>query len=91
MKTVNSNNRSKLLSRSDAFWRALSAAKKIAAVVNGRQLALASIVAAVSAVAVAAALTPPSLVSGVIFARARFADQTDIKFKIKGQGRKSLM
>ena len=54
MNNLNSNNRSKLLSRSAAFWRALCAAKKIAAVVKGRQLALAAIVAAFSAVAVAA-------------------------------------
>lgn len=53
-------------------------------------MALASIVAAVSAVAVAAALTPSSLVSSVIFARASFADQTDIKFKIKGQGQEVI-
>jgi len=89
MNNPNSNHRSTLL-RSAAFWRVLCAAKKIAAVVKGRQLALAAIVAAFSAVAVAAALTPPSLVSGVIFARASFADQTDIKFKIKGQGQEVI-
>ena len=90
MNNLNSNNRSKLLSHSAAFSLALCAAKKISAVVKGRQLALAAIVAAFSAVAVAAALTPSSMVSGVIFARASFADQTDIKFKIKGQGQEVI-
>ena len=90
MKHLRSNNRSKLLSHSAAFWRALCAPKKIAACVKGRQLALAAIVAAFSAIGVAAALTPPSMVSGVIFARASFADPTDIKFKIKGQGQEVI-
>jgi len=90
MNNLNSNNRSNLLSRPAAFWRALGAEKSIAPVVKGRQLALAAIVAAFSAIAVAAALTPPSMVSGVVFARASFADSTDIKFKIKGQGQEVI-
>ncbi len=90
MNNLNSNNRSKALSRSAAFARALRAAKKIASVAKGWQLALAAIVAAFSAVVVAAALTPGRLVSGVILARASFADQTDIKFKIKGQGQEVI-
>jgi len=90
MKNLNSNNRLRVLSRSVGFSRALRGAKKIAAVVTRRQLALAAIVAAVSTVAVAAVLTPPSMVSGVILARASFSDPTDIKFKIKGQGQEVI-
>ncbi|MGI8837636.1 MAG: hypothetical protein ACR2H4_13515 [Pyrinomonadaceae bacterium] len=90
MNNLNSNNRSKLLSRSAAFWRAVCAAKKIASVAKGWQLALVAIVGAFSSVAVAAALTPAYLASGVIFARASFADPTDIKFKIKGQGQEVI-
>jgi len=90
MKNLNSNNRLKVLGRSLAFSRVLRAATRIGAVVTGRQLALAAIVAACSAVVVAAALTPASMVSGVILARASFADQTDIKFKIKGQGQEVI-
>jgi quercetin dioxygenase-like cupin family protein len=86
MKNLNSKNRLKDLGRSTAFSRAFRAARRIATGVKGRQLALAAIVAAFSAVGVAAALTPAQLVSGVIFARASFADQTDIKFKIKSAG-----
>jgi quercetin dioxygenase-like cupin family protein len=49
-------------------------------------LALAAIVAAASSVTVAAFLTPSSgILSSSVFARASFADPTDIKFKIKGQ------
>ncbi len=70
---------------------ALRAVKKITAVVNGRQLALAAIVAAVSSVAVAVVLTPPSgIVSALVFARASFADPTDLKFKIKGQSQEVI-
>jgi quercetin dioxygenase-like cupin family protein len=70
---------------------ALRAVKKITAVVNGRQLALAAIVAAVSSVAVAAVLTPSSgIVSALVFARASFADPTDLKFKIKGQNQEVI-
>ncbi len=86
MKNLNSNNRLKALSRSVACSRAVCAVKRNLALVKGRQLALAAIVAAISSVSVAAVLTPGSMVSGVIFARASFADPTDIKFKIKGQG-----
>ena len=90
MDNPNSDDRSKLLNRPAAFSRALRAARRIAAVVKGRHLALAAIVAAASSVAVAAVLTPAQLVSGVIYARAGFADQTDIKFKIKGQGQEVI-
>lgn len=90
MENLNSNNRLKDPSRWAAFSQAFRAAKKIATGVTGRHLALATIVAAASSVAVAAILTPSSGVSGVIFARASFADQTDIKFKIKGQGQEVI-
>ena len=90
MKTFNSNNCSKDLSRAAVFSRAFRTARRIATGVTGRQLALAAIVAAASSVAVAAILTTPSGVSGVILARASFADQTDIKFKIKGQGQEVI-
>ena len=90
MKNFNSNNRFKDLSRSAALSRAFRAAKRIATGVTGRQLALAAIVTAASSVAVAAILTPSSMVTSVIFARASFADQTDIKFKIKGQGQEVI-
>ena len=89
MNNPNSDHRSSLF-RSATFWRALYAAKRIATFRKGRHLVLAAIVAALSAVGVAAALTPSSLVSSVIFARASFADQTDIKFKIKGQGQEVI-
>ena len=89
MDNLNSNNRSKVLSRSVAFSRALCAVKKITAVVKGRHLALAAIVAAVSSVTVAAVFTPSSGIlpfpQTQVFARASFVDPTDIKFKIKGQ------
>jgi quercetin dioxygenase-like cupin family protein len=71
------------------FSRAVCAVQKSSGI-NGRHLALAAIVAALSSVAVATALTPASMVSGVILARASFADQTDIKFKIKGQGQEVI-
>ena len=90
MENLNCKNRLKVLSRSVVRSRAACVVKKILGVVSGRQLALAAIVAAVSSVAVAAVLTPGSMVSGVIFARASFADQTDIKFKIKGQGQEVI-
>lgn len=86
MKNLSGNNLSKDLNRSAAFSRAFRAARRIATGVTGRQLVLAAIVGAGSSIAVAAVLTPPSMVSSTIFARASFADQTDIKFKIKGQG-----
>ena len=69
----------KVLSRSFALGGV-----KIAAVVKGRQLALAAIAAAFSAVAVAAVLTPGAgVISAPVFARASFANPTDIKFKVK--------
>jgi quercetin dioxygenase-like cupin family protein len=86
MNNLNPDNRSKVLGRSAAFSRGLRAAKRIAASVRGRQLALAAIVAAICSVSVAAVLTPPSGISiATVFARASFADPTDIKFKVKGQ------
>ncbi|HLE61882.1 MAG TPA: hypothetical protein VI750_02020 [Pyrinomonadaceae bacterium] len=90
MKNVNSKNRLKVLSGLAACSRAIGAIRKNLSVVKGRQLGLAALVAAFSAVAVAGALTPAHLVSGQIFARASFADQTDIKFKIKGQGQEVI-
>jgi quercetin dioxygenase-like cupin family protein len=90
MKNLNSNNRSPNLSRWAASSRAFGAAKRIATGVTGRHLALAAIVAAASSVTVAALLTPSSGVSSVILARASFADQTDIKFKIKGLGQEVI-
>ncbi len=57
-----------------------------------RQLAFLVIVAAVSTGLAGVALATPG--SGVlmapVFARASFADQTDIKFKIKGQGQEVI-
>ncbi|HSE31049.1 MAG TPA: hypothetical protein VLA93_05695 [Pyrinomonadaceae bacterium] len=87
---MKSQNRLNALSLPVVRSRAVGVVKKIIGVVSRRELALAAIVAAVSSVAVAAALTPGSMVSGVIFARASFADQTDIKFKIKGQGQEVI-
>ena len=50
-----------------------------------------AIVAAVSCVAVAAALTPSfGVVSAPVVARASFADPTDLKFKIKGQSQEVI-
>lgn len=69
---------------------ARSAARKIRTIGRGRQLALAAIVAMISCAAVAAALTPGNLASGVVLARASFADPTDLKFKIKGQGQEVI-
>jgi quercetin dioxygenase-like cupin family protein len=86
MKNLNPNHRLEVLRHSVAFSRALCAVKKIPSVVKRRQLALVAIVAAVSSVAVAAVLTPSSgIVSATVFARASFADPTDLKFKVKGQ------
>jgi quercetin dioxygenase-like cupin family protein len=60
--------------------------KRITAVFKGRQLALAAIVATLSAVTAAAVLTPSSgILSAPVFARASFVDPTDLKFKVKGQ------
>lgn len=90
MNNLNSNNRLKLPNRSMAFSLVRRAVKKIAVVFKGRQLALAAIVAVVSSVAVAAAFTASYRVSGTVFARASFADPTDIKFKIKGQSQEVI-
>jgi quercetin dioxygenase-like cupin family protein len=90
MNNFNSNNHSKLASRPILF-AALYAVRKITPIIKGRQLALAAIVAAVSCVAVAAALTPSfGIVSAPVLARASFVDSTDIKFKIKGQGQELI-
>jgi len=59
--------------------------KKITAVVKGRQLVAAAIVAAFSAVAIAAVLTPSFGVVSTLFARASFAEPTDLKFTVNGQ------
>jgi len=86
MRNLDSNRRFEVLRHAVAFSRALRAVKKIAAVGKGRPLVSAAIVAALSAVAVAAVLTPSSgILSAPVFARASFADPTDIKFKITGQ------
>jgi len=85
MKNMNSKNRLKVTSCLATCSRVVGALKRNLAVVKGRQLALAAIVAAISSVSVAAVLTPSSLVSSVIFARASFSDPTDVRFKIKGQ------
>ncbi len=58
--------------------------KKITAVLKARQLAAAAIVAVLSAVAVAAVLTPSSgVLSALVFARASFADPTSIQFTVR--------
>jgi len=57
--------------------------KNITALVKGRQLAAAAIVAAFSAAAVAAVLTPSfGIVSAPVFVRASFANPTDLLFKV---------
>ena len=64
---------------------ALGAIKKITAAVKGWHLALAAIVALFPTVAVA---TPPSgIISGTVFARASFADRTDLRFRITPERR----
>ena len=91
MKNLNFNIRSTILSRSAAFARALCVPGKIFAVIKGRLIALAAVVAAVSCMAVAAALTGGSgIVTAPIYARASFADPTDLKFKIKGQNQEVI-
>lgn len=81
MNNLNSNNHLKRAIRPILF-----AVGKTLAIVNGRQLGLAAIVAAVSCVTVAAVLTPSfGIVSAPVLARASFADPTDLKFKVKGQ------
>jgi len=89
MNNFNSNKHSMLVRRQ--LFAALYAVRKITAIVTGRQLALVAIVAAVSCVAVAAALTPSfGVVSAPVLARASFADPTDLKFKIKGQSQEVI-
>ena len=91
MKHLDCNRPLKVLNRSITFSRALCAVKKIAGVVRGRQLVLAAIVAAVSSISVAAVLTPSSgIVTAPVFARASFADPTDLKFKVKGLGQEVI-
>jgi hypothetical protein len=59
--------------------------KKITAVIKGRQLAVAAIVATFSAVVVVAAVLTPSfgILSAPVFVRASFADTTDLKFTVR--------
>jgi quercetin dioxygenase-like cupin family protein len=86
MRNLSFNHCFEVLRHAVAFLRELFVLKKIAAVGKGRPLILPGIVAAFSAVAVAAVLTPPSgIVSALVFARGSFTDPTDIKLKIKGQ------
>lgn len=62
--------------------RALGALRKIIAPLKGWHLAFAALVAVCATVAVA---TPGAgIISGTVFARASFADPTDLKFKING-------
>jgi quercetin dioxygenase-like cupin family protein len=89
MNYFNSNEHLKLARRSILFVAGY-AGRKIKAISKGRQLALAAIVAAVSCVGVAAVLTPSHLAAGTVFARASFADPTDLKFKIKGQSQEVI-
>ncbi len=69
---------------------ALGAIGKIAAAVKGWHLAaLAAILAIFSTVAVA---TPPSgILAGTVYARAAFAEPTDIKFKINGSNGQEIV
>jgi quercetin dioxygenase-like cupin family protein len=91
MKNLNSKNRLNVFGRWIAVSRVFRAATRIGAVVTGRQLALVAIVAAVSSIGVAAVLTPSSgVVTAPVFARASFADPTDLKFKIKGQSQEVI-
>ena len=85
MKNSNSSSRLKFLSRWVACSRAARAVMRSSGV-NGRHLALVAIVVALSTAAVATVLTPSSgVVSALVFARAGFADPTDVKIKVKGQ------
>ena len=90
MNSLTFTNCLKVLSRSVASSQALCAVKKITTIVKGRQLALAAIVAAVSCVGVAAVLTGGDKVTGAVFARASFADPTDLKFKIMGHNQEVI-
>ncbi len=65
---------------------ALCAIKKMTAAVKGRPLAAAAFVAAFSAIAVAAVLTPGiGILSAPILARASFADPTNVAFTVNGR------
>ncbi len=58
--------------------------KKMTAVLKGRPLAAAAFVAALSAVTLAAVLTPSSgILMAPVFARASFADPTSIQFTVR--------
>ena len=64
---------------------ALLRVRQVIAFTRSRQLVAATIVAAFSAVTITAVLTPGAgILSAPVFARASFADPTDIKFKVKG-------
>jgi quercetin dioxygenase-like cupin family protein len=64
---------------------AFSRVRQVIALIGGRQLVVGTIVGAFAAGAIAAVLTPGAgILSAPVFARATFADPTDIKFKIKG-------
>lgn len=89
MNNFNSNKQSKL-GRRPILLAALYAVRTITAVIKGRPLVLAAVIAAVSCVAVAAALTGGEKVAGVVLARASFADPTDLKFKIKGKSQEVI-
>ena len=85
MKNLNWHDHLQLLTRAVTGSTAVCALSKIPAVVSGRKLGLAAIIAAISSVSVAAVLTPSSgILSAPVFARASFADPTDVKFKING-------
>jgi hypothetical protein len=91
MKNLNSHDRLQFLTHSVPGSSAVCAAKKILAVVKGRRLAAAAIVAAICSVSVAAVLTPSSgILSAPVLARASFADPTDLKFKVKGQSQEVI-
>ena len=90
MKNTNLKNRLKVISCLAACSRAVGVMKRKLAVVNGRKLALVAILAAISSVSVAAVLTPSHRTTPTTFARASFADPTDIKFKIQRQGQEVI-
>ena len=59
--------------------------KKVIALVNGRQLVLAAIVAVVSATSIAFATAGSGVILRNDFVRGSFVDPTDLKFKVTGQ------
>lgn len=80
----NSDLRSNIFGRTAATFNPLFILKNIKSFAKHRRLASAAIVAGlVSTVAVAAAFTPGSGVSSIVFARASFVDPTDVRFKVK--------